>query len=109
MSLDVSAIAGQMLAAAKGVVGEKWPATQTYFDSETKIFAQRLASIAELRASGSISEERAKSHLQFQKEAWDTVLLAVEGLNQLMVEEALNAALDAVRAIVNKAIGFALI
>ncbi len=109
MSLDVSAIAVTMLAAAKGVVGETWPATQTYFESETKIFAERFASIAKLRADGLITEFRAKRHIQFQKESWETMLLAVAGLNQIMVEEALNAALAAVSDVVNAAMGFALL
>jgi hypothetical protein len=37
------------------------------------------------------------------------VLLAVKGLTQLMVEEALNAALDAVREIVNGVLDFDLL
>jgi len=109
MSLDVSDVAGKMLEAAKGVVGNKWPATKKYFESEARMFAERLRSIEQLLAAGVISEERARSHVEFQKEAWETVLLAVAGLNQLMVEEALNAALKAVGTIVNKAVGFALL
>jgi hypothetical protein len=109
MSIDVSEVAEKMLAAAKEVVGTKWPGTKSYFESETKIFAERFVSIARLYAEGAISEERAKSHVDFQKEAWETVLLAVAGLNQLMVEEALNAALKAVKGVVNGTIGFALL
>jgi hypothetical protein len=109
MSLDVSAVTLAMLAAAKGVVGETWPATQTYFESEAKIFAERFTSIANLRAEGLITESRARRHVELQKEAWETVLLAVAGLNQIMVEEALNAALDAVTDVVNAAMGFALL
>ena len=109
MSLDVEAIGKDMLAAAKGVVGDQWPTTRKYFQSETKIFAERLASIAKLRKAGLISEDRARAHLAFQKDAWETVLLAVAGLTQLMLEAALNAALKVVRDIINKAVGFALL
>lgn len=109
MSINVDDVAKTMIEAAKGVVGEKWPVTQTYFESESKIFAERFASIAKLHAEGLISESRAKSHVKFQKEAWETVLLAVAGLNQIMVEQALNAALKAVNETVNTAVGFALI
>lgn len=109
MSIDVIDITTKMIEAARGVVGEKWPTTQTYFESESKIFAERFASIANLRAEGLISEFRAKKHVKFQKEAWQTVLLAVAGLNQLMVEQALNAALNAVSEIINAAVGFALL
>lgn len=109
MSLDIQQLSEAMLSAAKGVVSDKWPSTKQYFESETQIFAQRLTGIAAMYAAGDISESRAKLHLQFQKEAWETVLLAVAGLNQLMIEQALNAALDVVREAVNATIGFALI
>jgi hypothetical protein len=109
MSLDAEAIAKDMVAAAKSVVGDKWPTTRKYFESESKIFAERLAGIAKMRASKMISENRARQHLQFQTEAWETVLLAVNGLNQLMVEQALNAAIKVIQQAVNKAVGFALL
>lgn len=109
MSLAVDAIAKSMVAAAKGVVGDMWPATRSYFESESRIFAERLAGIEKMRRAGLISETRAKQHLAFQTEAWETVLLAVKGLNQLMVEQALNAAIDAIRDTVNKSVGFMLL
>lgn len=109
MNINVDDVAGKMIAAARVVVGEKWPATQCYFESESTAFAQRLARIAWLRSTGLISESRAQRHLAFQKESWETVLLAVDGLNQLMVEQALNAALSAVNEVVNTAVGFALL
>ncbi len=109
MSLDVQDVASKMIEAAKGVVGEKWPVTSAYFVSESRMFAERFAAIARMRAEGVISEERARSHVAFQKDAWETVLVAAYGLTQLMVEQALNAALDAVRDVVNAAVGFALI
>ena len=109
MNLDIDAIEKQMINAAKGVVKDKWPATKSYFESESKAYAGRLATIVKLRKDGVISEERAKQHVAFQTNAWETVLLSVEGLNQLLVEEALNAATRAIREAVNKAIGFALL
>lgn len=109
MSLDIETIGKQMIEAARGVVKEKWPATKSYFESESKAYAARLATIVRLRTEGLISEARAKQHVEFQNNSWETVLLAVEGLNQLLVEEALNAAIKVIREVVNKAIGFALL
>lgn len=109
MSINTEQLTEKMLDAAKGVFEDKWPETKEYAESEVKIFAERFATIARLRASGAISEKRAKSHIEFQKEAWETVLLAVAGLNQLLIEEALNAALDAVKDVVNTTVGFVLI
>lgn len=109
MSLDIDKLFGDMLFAAQGVVKDKWPTTREYFESETKMLAQRLVTIEKMRRDGTISESRAKLHLDFQKESYQTVLLAVEGLNQLLVEEALNAALKVVKDAVNTAVGFVLL
>lgn len=109
MSLDVDAIAKDMISAAKGVVDQKWPATREYFESESKMYAQRLASVAKMYADGIISEKRAKEHVALQNESWETTLLAVNGLSQILVEEALNAAIKVIRDVVNKAIGFVLL
>lgn len=109
MSLDVDLIAKDMVAAAKSVVDQKWPATRDYFESESKMYAQRLASVAKMYADGIISEKRAKEHIALQNEAWETTLLAVNGLSQILIEQALNAAIKEIRDAVNKAIGFALL
>jgi hypothetical protein len=109
MSLNIESIGKQMINAAKSVVGDKWPMTKNYFEAESKAYASRLSTIVELHVNGLISEERAKQHVAFQSNSWETVLLAVEGLNQLMVEEALNAAIKIIRDSVNEAIGFVLL
>lgn len=109
MNLDVDIIAKDMIAAAKGVVDQRWPTTREYFESESKMYAQRLASVAKMYADGIISEKRAKEHIALQNEAWETTLLAVNGLSQILIEQALNAAIKVIRDAVNKTIGFALL
>lgn len=109
MAIDTTEVFNKMVEAAKGVFDDKWPQTKEYAESEARIFAERFATIARLRLEGKITERRAKLHVEFQKEAWETVLLAVDGLSQLLVEEALNKALDAVKDIVNTAVGFVLV
>jgi len=107
--MNITDVATKMMSASQGVIGENWPATQKYFDSEAKLFAERFTSIAKLRAEGVISEDRTVRHLKFQKDAWRTVLLSVVGLNHILVEQTLNASLYAVKDIVNPAVGFALL
>lgn len=109
MSLDADAIAKDMISAARGVVDQKWPATREYFESESKMYAQRLASVAKMYADGIISEKRAKEHIALQSEVWETTLLAVNGLSQILIEQALNAAIDVIRDAVNTATGFVLL
>lgn len=109
MTIDTSAIAKDMISAAKGVVDQSWPATREYFESESKMYAQRLASIAKMYDDGIISEKRAKEHVTMQNEAWETTLLAVNGLSQILIEQALNAAIKVIRDAVNKSVGFVLL
>ncbi|MCI5159060.1 MAG: hypothetical protein D3906_11630, partial [Candidatus Electrothrix sp. AUS1_2] len=87
----------------------RWPEVQNYVESEAQIYAQRLASVAKLYADGHITKERARKHLAMQKEAWETTLISVTGMSQLMLEAALNAAIKVIRGAVNTAIGFALL
>lgn len=109
MSFDVESIAKEMISAAKAVIDKKWPETREYFESESKKYALSLANVAKMYTEGTISEKRAKEHIVLQNEAWETTLLAVEGLNQILVEESLNAAINVIRDAVNKAIGFMLL
>jgi Asp-tRNA(Asn)/Glu-tRNA(Gln) amidotransferase B subunit len=109
MSLDVDDIKKEMLTAVKGVLDQKWPATREYFESESAMYAQRLVSVAKMHADGIISEKRALEHIALQNEAWETTLLAVNGLSQILIEQALNAAVKAIQGAVNKAVGFALL
>lgn len=102
-------IATDIITAANGVLKKQWPIVQKYVESEAQVYAQRLASVAQMLADGIITEERAKKHLAMQQEACETVLLSVEGLTQLMIEAAFNAAIKEIRDAVNKAAKFALL
>lgn len=109
MSIDKNDVSQKMIDAAKGIFKDNWPQTKEYAESEIKIFSERFSTIKKLRDEGKITTSRARLHVEFQKDAWETVMLAVNGLNQLMIEEALNAALDAVKNIVNTEVGFSLL
>jgi len=109
MSLNASELATNMLNAAKEVLSEKWPEIKDYAETEAKKLAESLIMIERLKLAGSINEEQAKLHLDIQKNATRTVLLAIEGLGILAVEQALNAAFAAVKDAVNTALGFTLL
>ncbi|MGH8752885.1 MAG: hypothetical protein ACREUJ_03225 [Burkholderiales bacterium] len=109
MSLNVSALAKDMVAAFTGVLKDKAPDIKSYAESEAKKLAHTLVMIEKLVIVGKIDEEEAKLHLEIQKNAARTVFLTIEGLGVLAVEQAINAALDVVKGAVNKALGFALL
>jgi hypothetical protein len=73
---------------------------------QLKSIIHNLEQIAELKLQGKITEDQARLHLTIQKESIRTILLSFEGIGILTAEEAINSALNAVKTIVNKAIGW---
>jgi hypothetical protein len=109
MALDWESLGGEMLSAVKKALGKKWPKARDYAKVEVKKLGDTLVLIEQLYATGKITEEEARLHLQLQKNAARTVLLTLEGLGMLAAEAAINAALEVVRAPVNKVLGFELV
>lgn len=108
-ALNVGQLATAIVAAMKGAVGENWPKISEYATGEGKKLAETLVQIEALRAVHQISEGEASVLLEMQKNTARSVLLAVQGMGLIAVEEAINAALAAVRGAVNTALGFALL
>src|SRR5258705_283871 len=109
MALNISALAKDMLNAAKPILGKYWKEVKPYVEKESKSFVQNLAMIAKLKIEGKITKEEALLHIQIQKNSYRTVLLAVEGLGLIAVESALNAAIGVIKGAVNTAIGWNLL
>jgi hypothetical protein len=95
-----------MLSAMKFVFGQQWPQIKDFAGAEARKLATSLAQIMKLRATGQISEAECAVLLEMQKNTARSVLLALQGMGLLLVEQAINAALAAVRDVVNTAIGF---
>ena len=109
MALDLQQLLTPMLNAAKAVIGDKWPGIQKYAETEFKKIVQNILDIEKNKLQGNYSEDQARLLLNIQKNATKAVLLALEGMTLIMTEQAINAALGAIRDVVNKAIGFGLI
>lgn len=109
MSLNIQDLLGPMLDAAKTVVGKQWPNIQNYVETEMKKIGEKILEIEKMKLEGTTTEERAKLLLDIQMNASKTVLLTVQGMTKIMAEQAINAALGAIRDVVNKATGFALL
>ncbi len=109
MGLRASSLAAAMTRAAAKELGDKWPDIRDFAKGEFKKIAADIVLIGRLRAQGKITAKRAKLHLEVQKNASKTVLLASEGLGILAAEAAINAALRTVREAVNTAVGFVLL
>jgi hypothetical protein len=109
MSLDIEALLGAMLGAAKSVLSDKWPELKDYTETELRGIAEGIALIATLHADGSITEEQARILLEMKKNTARNVMLTIEGLGVLAAEQAINAALGVVRDTVNTALRFPLL
>lgn len=106
MSLDTSALIKDMLAAAKENLGKFWKEAKPFAENEAMNMANKLLMIEKLKLEGKITKQEAMLHIDIQKSAFRTVLLSIKGLGLIAVEATIHAALDAVAAIVNKAIGW---
>jgi hypothetical protein len=107
--IDADTLLNKMLEAVKKSLEKNWPQVRDLATSEFKKFAQNIEDIKAMKKRRSITKQQAVLQLDIQKNSIKTVLLTEEGLGLLAVEAAINAALDAVRTIVNKAIGWALL
>jgi hypothetical protein len=107
--INVSDVARQMLVAAEGVFKDKWPEVEHFAVSETTKFAQRMADIQVWKGLHQITEEQAQALTRLHQRSMKMVFTALEGISLATAEKAINAALDVVRVVINKAIGWQVI
>lgn len=109
MALDVGQLVGQMLTAAAGPLKAGGQTVLSYAQTEFPKIAQTIVSIGDQVATGAISQQEASLLLDMQANATRAVLAAAEGMSLIAAEEAINAALSAIKGVVNATLHFALI
>jgi len=108
-SIKADELLSNMLQAAQKSLSAKWPQVRDLAAAEFGKYAHNLEAIRKMKRKGTISREQARLQLDIQRNSIKTVLLTEKGLGLLAVEAAINAAMDAVRETVNKAIGWGLL
>jgi len=108
-AIDGSQLVADMLKAARDVLGRKWPDARDYAETAFVQIGEAIVYIESQRASGRMSEEKARLHLDIQKNTSKSVLLTLEGLGLVAAESAINEALRVIKDTVNRALGFVLI
>ena len=103
--LDVNQLLKSMLTAAAKPLQQSWPKVEDYATTEFKKYLIQVEHIQQMKAQKTISEDEAKFLLDMQKHSMRSILLTIEGLGLLAAEAAINAALEAVRDVINTAIG----
>jgi hypothetical protein len=107
--LDIATLLESMGTAAAGVLQSKWPAVRSFATTEFQKIAQTITSIGAQVASGEITTDEAAILLDMQQNASRAVIASLEGMTLIAAEQAVNAALAAIKGVVNSALGFALI
>lgn len=105
--MDVSGLAGRMIAAGKGAATGIWEQMETFAIPELKKIAIQIEAIAE--NSADFTPEGARALLDMQVKAAVGVIVAMTSLTLLIVQDAINAILATVRDFVNGAVGMALL
>ncbi len=106
MSLSVNDLIGKIVSAIKPILAKYWNDVGDYAEGESAKMAQSLVTIANLKVAGKIDEQQAEALLDMQKHSMQAVLLAVEGIGLIAAQNAINAALDAVKDLVNPIMKF---
>lgn len=109
MGLKVSDVLSDIIKAASASLGEDWSGIKDFAEPEFKRLAQSLVDIGELIAAKKVTKRQGQALLNIHKNTTQIVLLTAKGLGVVAVENAINAALRAVRNTVNTALGFKLL
>lgn len=107
--MDWKKVFEDMLAAAKGAAAQDWPALRDYARHEFETLSSIAARLEVRKLDGSITEVNARFLIGQYALAAKSVLYAVEGLKNVMIERAWNAAMAVLNLAINKAIGWALL
>jgi len=107
--INVEELTKDMALAAKETFGAQWPEIREFAKSEMKLIAEGIVTINKLYALKQVSKQQARLLLEMKKNAAEIIMLSVRGMSELMVEQAINAALNVVKATVNKSLKFALL
>ncbi|HSZ58617.1 MAG TPA: hypothetical protein VK797_23315 [Tepidisphaeraceae bacterium] len=109
MSLNASQLASDALAAMQKVLAAQWPSILALATSQAQKLALTLVDIEQMVQAKQIDSDTAADLLDSQRRATTAVLLCIRGMDQIVVEQAINAALAVVASAVNTAIGFPLL
>jgi hypothetical protein len=107
--LDPQDLFNTMVAAVRTSIGQDVPAARKYIESSARALAANTKEVADWLATGEITVDEAQALMRMHERSAKMALTAAETIGLAMAERAINAAIDAVAAAVNKALGLALL
>ncbi|MCJ7747647.1 MAG: hypothetical protein MUP27_07880 [Desulfobacterales bacterium] len=109
MALNIEDLLSKMLEAAKDDLKKKWPKVAPIAKEQFIGLSRIFVNIENDKMKGAIKEDEAKELMEMHRNAVKGALKTVEGIGAILAESAINAALGAVKSVVNTAIGWRLI
>ena len=108
-TFDPPELLSLMLSTAQEIAQGKWNQIQETAETEFRMILDRIERIEDLRATGNLTEDEAKFVMSLQVSTVQIVLIRLNVLRNLEIQRIINAVLNAIGDIVNRAIGFELI
>jgi hypothetical protein len=107
--IEAGSLRPPILVAVRSMLGKHWDYVQLHAEGEAAKMAQALETVSRLRLGGMINDDQAIGFIDMQRHAMQSVLLAVEGIGLTAAQNAVNAALGAVKDVINKGLPFPLL
>lgn len=108
-NIDIEELTMAMFTAAKGKLQPHLQEAGSFLQAETRKLAITAAQIEAGHVTGELTDAQTKILLKMQANASQAVLTAIETVGMIAAQDAINAALDVLRAAVNASIGIALL
>ncbi|WP_321939798.1 hypothetical protein [Paraburkholderia sp. J8-2] len=107
--MDWGQVAQDMLSAAETSAGADWPKLRDFAENQFENLTTVASQIETRKSQGTITEVNAEFLMDQYQAAARGVLFSVEGLTNLMIQNAWNAAMAVLAKAIDTAIGWALI
>lgn len=107
--IDTGAVFNTLFTEAKDVAGDAWDEIRSFVKIEFKGLAKQIKEIGKAVARGEMKTRTARTLMKMARNNLMATLAATTTLVLAAAEKIINAALKAIKELVNGALGFALI
>lgn len=102
---DWTIVLQDMATAAEGIAKKEWPKLKDEAEAQFQVLTQVAARIEMRKLTNEISETNARFLMNQYEMATQNVLYSIEGMTNILIEQALNAAFDVLRSAIKAATG----
>ena len=106
---DLESIAKDMLISFRTSLGVHWVQLRPAMEEQIQGVNESILYINKLQLEGELNEESARELIEFQQLNIKMLMVECDGLKDLAIESAINAAFEKVRGAVNRLVNFELL